>query len=281
MISMLMSGDSMEEIIDKISESVPMSDNEYMGRDGLLRCKVCTEPVQTKIEIFGKEKIVRCICSCKVKERDAEKEISMIQERMKKRRICFAESNMATWTFENADKTDLTDAMKNYVDNFPEFRKNGQGLLLYGPVGTGKSYSAACVANALIDKDYSVLMTNFASLVNQLQGMFEGKQEYINSLNRYSLLIIDDLGAERSTEYMAEQVFNIIDSRYRSGLPMIITTNLTADELKKPQAVAYARIYDRVLERCHPVKVDGNSRRKDKLRKSYDDMQQKLGLKGV
>lgn len=273
----------MEEIIDRISDSVPASDNEYMGRDGLLHCAVCTEPVQTKIEIFGKEKIVRCICSCRVKEKAADKEREKIQERIKKRRICFAETNMATWTFENDDgkNAGIIEAMKNYVENFPEFRKNGQGLLLYGPVGTGKSYSAACVANALIDKDYSVLMTNFATMVNQIQGMFEGKQEYINSLNRYSLLIIDDLGAERNTEYMAEQVFNIIDSRYRSGLPMIITTNLTAEELKKPQEVAYSRIYDRVLERCHPVKVDGNSRRKDKLRKGYDEMQQKLGLKGV
>ncbi len=271
----------MEEIIDRISESVPMSDNEYMGRDGLLRCKVCTEPVQTEIEIFGKKKIVRCICSCRVKERAADNERLKIQERIKKRKVCFAESNMATWTFENGDKTELTEALKNYVDKFTEFRKDGQGLLLYGPVGTGKSYSAACVANALIDRDYSVLMTNFASLVNQLQGMFEGRQEYINSLSRYSLLIIDDLGAERSTEYMAEQVFNIIDSRYRSGLPMIITTNLTADELKNPQDVAYARIYDRVLERCHPIKIDGKSIRKEKLRKGFDDMQQKLGLKGV
>lgn len=271
----------MEELIDKISDSVPVSDDEYMGRDGLLHCKKCTQPVQTKIEIFGKERIVRCICECRVKEKAADKEYEKIQERMKKRRVCFAETNMSTWTFENGDRTELTEALKNYVDKFPEFRKDGQGLLLYGPVGTGKSYSAACVANALIDKDYSVLMTNFASLVNQLQGMFEGKQEYINSLSRYSLLIIDDLGAERSTEYMAEQVYNIIDSRYRSGLPMIITTNLTAEELKKPQDVAYARIYDRVLERCHPVKVDGSSRRRDNLKNGFDDMQQKLGLKGV
>ena len=273
----------MEEIIDKISDSVPVPDDEYMGRDGLLHCKKCTQPVQTKIEIFGKEKIVRCICECRVKEKAADKEREKIQERMKNRRVCFAETNMSNWTFENDDGKNpkMSEVMKNYVDNFPEFKKDGKGLLLYGPVGTGKTYLAACVANALIDKDYSVLMTNFASLTNQIQGMFDGKQEYINSLNRYSLLIIDDLGTERKTDFMAEMVFNIIDSRYRSGLPMIITTNLTAEELKKPQEVAYSRIYDRVLERCHPVKVDGNSRRRDNLKNGFDDMQQKLGLKGV
>ena len=108
--------------------------------------------------------------------------------------------------------------------------------------------------------------------------MFDGKQEFIDSLNKYTLLIIDDLGAERKTEYMVEHVFNIIDSRYRSGLPMIITTNLTADELKKPQAIEYSRIYDRVLERCHPVKVEGVSRRRESLKNDFADIQKKLGL---
>ena len=127
---------------------------------------------------------------------------------MKNRRVCFAETNMANWTFENDDGKNpkMSEVMKNYVDNFPEFKKDGKGLLLYGPVGTGKTYLAACVANALIDKDYSVLMTNFASLVNQLQGTFDGKQEYINSLNRYSLLIIDDLGTERKTEGLSDSL---------------------------------------------------------------------------
>ena len=121
-------------------------------------------------------------------------------------------------------------------------------------------------------------MTNFASLTNKIQGMFEGKQEFINDLNRYSLLILDDLGAERKSEFMQEMVFNIIDSRYRSGLPFIITTNLTMDEIKKPQEVEYSRIYDRILERCFPVEVAGGSRRRQNVRDTYFDMKNKLGL---
>ena len=75
------------------------------------------------------------------------------------------------------------------------------------------------------------------------------KIKYINSLKRYALLILDDLGAERKSEYMQEQVYNIIDARYKSGLPMIITTNLTAEEMKKPSDLGNSRIYDRILER--------------------------------
>jgi len=121
-------------------------------------------------------------------------------------------------------------------------------------------------------------MTNFARLTNTIQGMYEGKQEYIDSLNDFDLLIIDDLGAERKSEFMQEMVFNIIDSRYRSGLPMIITTNLTADEIKKPQEVSFKRIYDRILERCIPVEVSGVSRRRTALKETHADMKAMLGL---
>jgi DNA replication protein DnaC len=270
----------MEAIIDNISAKVPQSENEYIGDDGLLHCKICHRNTQTKVVFLDAEKIVRCICDCKKAEIDA------FEKRMKRealerhKSVCFAESNMYNWTFENDDRKNpkISDAMLNYVNNFTEFRKDGKGLLLYGTVGTGKTYYAACIANRLIDSGYKVLMTNFARLTNEIQGMFEGKQKFIDSLNRYTLLIIDDLGAERKSEFMQEQVFNIIDARYRSGLPMIITTNLTADEIKKPQDVGYSRIYDRILERCHPIKVDGCSRRKEKVKNGFSETQRKLGL---
>lgn len=270
----------MIETLDSINANVPIAENEYLAEDGLMHCSVCHEPVQLKVEVLGVKRTVRCVCKCHKEAMALEAEREKAQNRYRMRMSCFKESNMHTWTFDNDDNSNpkLSDAMKAYAKFFPEFKKKGHGLLLYGPVGTGKSFMAACVANALIDKEIPVFMTNFATLTNKLQGMFDGKQEYIDSLNRYSLLIIDDLGAERKTEYMAETVFNIIDSRYRAGLPMIITTNLTAEELKKPQDVAYTRIYDRVLERCHPIKVDGNSRRREKLKREFAETQKILGL---
>ena len=81
--------------------------------------------------------------------------------------------------------------------------------------------------------------------------------------NEYDLLIIDDLGVERSTEYAMEQMFFVIDSRYRSRRPMIITTNLKLSELKNPPDLAHARIYDRILERCAPILFDGKNFREE------------------
>lgn len=169
---------AMDKMADGISARVPVSENEYMGEDGLLHCGICKKNVQTKIKFLGKEKTVRCICDCKRKELEAFEEKERQQEKERKRKSCFAETNMAAWTFENDDRKNakISDAMIRYAERFPDFRKMGKGLLLYGSVGTGKTYYAACIANKLIDDGYSVVMTNFARLTNTIQGKFDGKQ---------------------------------------------------------------------------------------------------------
>ena len=148
----------------------------------------------------------------------------------------------------------------DYVAHWEEMKANSLGLLLWGDVGTGKSFFAGCIANALLDKGIPVLMTNFSRILNTLTGMYsDDRNQFIDSFNKYSLLIIDDLGIERSSEFALEQVFNVIDSRYRSKKPLIVTTNLTLDELKHPKDLARARIYDRVLERCVPLKINNQN----------------------
>ena len=98
--------------------------------------------------------------------------------------------------------------------------------------------------------------------------MYEGKQNYLDSLNEFDLLVIDDLGIERNTEYVNELVYNIIDARYRSGKPMIITTNLKYSDLHNTEDTSKARIYSRIIEMCLPVLVSGEDRRKSKMQDS-------------
>lgn len=274
---------AVESLIEKSKTAIPTNDCDYIGEDGLLYCGKCHTKKQTEVMLFGTIRRPMCLCKCEAEKRDkeeAERKQADFDRKIKDlRRTGFPESNMQEWTFENDDMTNsrVTNAMKKYVENFDEMKKQGKGLLLYGSCGTGKTYAACEVANALIDKGYPVLVTNFARIINALQATFE-KQEYIDSFNRFSLLVIDDLGIERNTEFAKEQVFNIIDSRYRAGLPMIITTNLSIDKIKKPDDIENGRIYDRILERCFPIEVSGQSRRRKAIRESYDDMKNLLEL---
>lgn len=276
--------DAMEAIISNAEATGNIAEGDYVGEDKLYYCGKCHTQKQTVIELFGQTRVVPCICECEVAERRAEEEARKKREFfdrvMRMRNVGFPEKAMKYWTFENDDGSNptLTNAMKNYVENFQTFKKEGKGLLLFGNVGTGKTYLAACVANALINKGIPCLVTNFARIANEVQGMFEGKQQYYDNLNAFPLLVVDDLGAERRTEYMQEIVFNVIDSRCRAGLPIIVTTNLTREELLNTTDITYKRIYSRLFEMCMPIEVTGKDRRQKALRDDIGRMKSLLGL---
>ena len=272
----------MKNLEAKANESIKTEEGDYI-KDGLLHCGKCNTPKQCRVELMGRLITPKCLCKCEVERRDREEEAERkkaFAERIKKyRAMGFPQSQMQYWTFDNDDLSNekLSNMAKRYVDHFDAMYKEGRGLLLYGGVGTGKTYIACMIANALIDKGFPVLVTNFARVLSTLQGTFD-KQEYLDSLNQFKLLVIDDLGIERDTGYAKEQVFNIIDSRYRAGLPMIITTNLTMQKLATESELADKRVYDRILERCYPVEVAGESRRMKKLIDSREDMKNILGI---
>ena len=270
-------------LIKQSLTAIPKNEGDYLGKDGLLYCGKCHTKKQTEVIFRGMKRYPMCLCKCETEKRDkeeAEKKKKEFEQKVKElRRVGFPECSMQEWSFANDDMSNsrVTNAMKKYVDNFEEMKKQGKGLLLYGSVGTGKTYSACEVANALIDKGYPVLVTNFARIINSLQATFN-RQEYIDGFNRFALIIIDDLSAERDTSFSNEQVFQIIDARYRIKLPMIITTNLSIEALKNPQDINKQRIYDRILERCFPVEVSGQSRRRKAIREDYNNTKNMLGF---
>ena len=271
-------------IIERAKETANITADDYVGEDNLYYCGKCHTRKQTAIELFGKMKIAPCICKCRADELKAEEEARKQREHfdrvMRMRSVGFPEKAMTTWTFANDDGSNpkMSNAMRKFVDNFPTFQKEGKGLLLFGTVGTGKTFLAACAANALIDNGIPCLVTNFARIANEVQGMFEGKQEYYDNLNKFPLLVIDDLSAERKTEYMQEIVFNVIDARYRANLPLIVTTNLTREELLHPSDLSYQRIFSRLFEMCTPVEVSGKDRRQTALREDIGKYKDLLGL---
>ena len=138
---------------------------------------------------------------------------------------------MLDWTFEKRQWPQPADVTITLLCRaMADHARREPGLLLWGSVGTGKSFLAGCIANALMEQEVPVRMTNFARILNELNGSFSGRNDVVDKLCRYPPLIIDDFGMERGTEYALEQIYNIVDSRYRSRKPLIVTTNLTLDE---------------------------------------------------
>ena len=209
--------------IDKAAAGVELAEDEYIDlSDGLIHCKKCGGQRQTVVPCFGKSGyfMPRCICQCQQEaeeQRKAAEERQRRMERIKRRKAQGLQDRyLYDYTFANDNgKNPLMDKARAYVENWKEAYKSNIGLLLFGDVGTGKSFFAGCIANALLDQDVPVLMTNFPTILNRLTGMFsEDRSEFIASFDEYDLLIIDDLGVERSTEYAMEQMFFVIDSRY-------------------------------------------------------------------
>lgn len=256
---------------------------DYYGEDGLLHCGVCHEAKEAYFPegktMFGKRVHPRmCLCRRTEQEQMVARAKWLEHERIVSdlRGKCFSDKYMLNWTFENDNQLNpKMELAEKYVNAWERNESDNNGLLLWGGVGTGKSYMAGCIANALVEQEVSVHMTNFATILNELNAHYGERNEYIQRLCANRLLIIDDLGMERGTEYGLEQVFNVIDARYRSNKPLIVTTNLTLSELKEETDIGKKRIYDRVLSMCRPIQVDGRNlreiERKDKFKRFMDE----------
>lgn len=254
-------GTAMEKGKEKICE------DDYKDETGLLTCAKCHTHKECVVTFLGKEKIVPCLCRCEAEKYNASVKQNEDRQRLHRvrelRRFGFSREEYKDWSFANDDRqyAKISDFCLKYVNNFAAMKKDGIGLIFHGSVGVGKTFYACCIANALIEREYSVFVTSLPELVN---GMSDRRDTIIHILMNYSLVVIDDLGVERETEYSMEKVYEIIDARYKSGKPLIVTTNLTKDEIENPSDIKYKRIYDRISEMCMPIFVRGESRRKKK-----------------
>lgn len=270
-------------------EDVDMDDGDYIDpEDGLIHCGVCKGKKQVRLKASaltdGKEMLVRCICKCQVEERKRRKQeeenkkemerierlrsSSLIDDRLRKARLA---------TFQQTkDNQKVFNVAKQYIEQFEKMYENRQGIIFWGEVGTGKSYTAACIANELLENRVPVVMTSFVKILQNIQGNQEEEKVIMARLNDARLLIIDDLGTERNTDYSLEKVYNIIDSRYRVGKPLILTTNMTIKEMQENTDIRYKRIYDRIFEMCYPVRVAGRSWREQAAENRFDEMKRLL-----
>lgn len=257
------------------------NEDDYMADDGLLHCHVCNEPKQKyrKGILMGRQ------CKCVREQIEEEIRQKKKEEAAERIRVLRNASLMnGILTDASFDKCSITsnnernmDICKGYVEHFDEMKGKNHGLLFWGAVGTGKSYAAACIANALINQGHTVVMTSIVRLLSLPQD--EEFDMLLRRMMNCELMILDDLGAERDTGYALEKVYYVIESRYRSGKPLIVTTNLVLEDMRKVEDETYGRTYDRVLDACYPMQWTGPSWRKVQAKKKFDDFENILGIK--
>lgn len=257
----------LEPIITAAAAANPKMPDDYI-QGGLLYCGKCRTPKQCRVNLLGIERAVSCLCRCGKEKSEAEEDERHRQEdadkimRLRSSGIASQAYREARFESDDGKNPEPMRTLRKYADKWGDFSRANIGLFLYGGVGTGKSYAAACLANYLIERKIPAYMTNLSGVLNTMGGFQrEERNAFISDLMQYPLLILDDFGMERQTEYALEQIFNVVDARYRSGKPLIVTTNLSFAELKNPKTRDHARIYDRISEMCQPVNFGNNGRR--------------------
>ena len=227
---------------------------DYTGEDGLLYCGKCHTPKEAYFAegktCFGRDRHP-AECDCQRAAREKQQAAESRQKHLEKvedlKRRGFTDPAMRNWTFEHDNgRNPQTETARFYVESWETMQAENIGYLFWGGVGTGKSYLAACIANALMEKEVAVCMTNFATILGDLAASFEGRNEYISRLC----------------------------SRYRSDKPLIATTNLTLEELQHPQDTPHARIYDRLTSMCAPVRFTGSNFRKETAQEKLERLKQ-------
>lgn len=266
----------------------PPAPGDYTDPEtGLLVCGVCGEPKQMRVELLGMAQTVPCDCRCIQEEKSRQREEQARRDaeyRAAKRRTeCFRDDmRKAGCAFDSDDQKNakLARQVRGYVRQFEKFRQEGRGLLFLGPTGTGKTFYACCIANALIDAGYSAIVTNFAQIANDLQGTFDKAQVH-NRLLRADLLVLDDLAAERDTSFMQEIVFQVVEERSAAKKPLIVTSNVSTQEFMNPGDLARRRVFSRLKEVCIPIAVTGADRREEQMRKRVAGDQALLDAAGA
>ena len=195
---------------------------------------------------------------CEEEQNQLKQEEKQIELR-KYKETCFDDSKFINIKFKTHGKSMYrcyVTAYK-YTQYFETAKKCGFGLTIHGERGSGKTYLTACIANELLDKNYSVYMTSLSNLFNLMSKNYgEFKQDILNKIETVDLLIIDDVGTERNSPTDMSLMFEIFNKRDVSGKPLIITTNLKLDEFTKNSNQDYRRAYERILSKTTNVLSD-------------------------
>lgn len=245
--------------------------DDYIKNE-ILFCGNCKTPKSmhfpSEKESF-KNKIVPIMCECRkneIKEYKKQEEINKAYNRVDT--LIYKgimDKNYLKYDINQDDKKndEMTNFYYNYIQNWETIKKEGIGVLLFGDIGVGKTFFAYCIANELLKRGEKICITNFMKILNIYKNFEEEDlNNIINMICNSTLLVIDDFGAERKTEFANEKILEIVDSRSERNLPNIITTNLDFEK-SNTEDITLKRIHSRINKMCnHKIAIYGEDRRK-------------------
>ena len=168
--------------------------------------------------------------------------------------------NVSFENFERKRMPKAYDIAKGYADNF--HNNNGEGIIFTGGVGTGKTHLAAAICKEVTYKySTTVEFVSYVQLLADIRAAFSGNKnigEIEEKMMKTGLLVIDDLGKEKQSQFSNETLYRVVNERYKNELPVIITTNWPLETLS--ERLDYA-VFSRLIGTCKVVEMSGSDYR--------------------
>ena len=268
-----------------------------IDKNDFINCEFCNEKLYRQIfemELYGSKKNVklnyeRCKCKKaqeywedyekkKAKLIEEEQKLKLLQEFSEKVERTIKNSRMSkrnlNYKFDNFEENENN---KNVLKNLKEYTQNltdgitKKGVIIVGPNGVGKTHLVCSIANELIINGKTVIYGTLINLLSEIRNSYNienniNELEILKLYKTADLLIIDDLGKEKPSEWGLEKLFTIINSRYENDLPVVITTNYNQDALITKLSIngeieTAKSIISRLYEMCYLVKIEDKDHR--------------------
>lgn len=263
-----------------------------INKSDFIECEYCKNKLYRRIiewELYGTKRTItldyeRCKCNKakaywneydlkKLRILEEQRKLELMQEFSRKVEKIIKNSKISkrnlNYKFDNFETNNSNKKVFNNLKNYSEKLVNGiekKGLILVGNNGVGKTHLACSIANKLIENGIPVVYGTLINLLAELRNSYDtdndiSEMEIIKLYENVVLLIIDDLGKEKPSEWGLEKLFTIINSRYENNLPVIITTNYNQNSLVERLSLngeieTAKSIISRLYEMCYLVKIE-------------------------